>query len=71
VEDNFFASGGHSLLAMQLAGHVRDRFGIDLPLRNLFERPTVGKLAEVIDALLWSARSETPALAGKREEVML
>jgi natural product biosynthesis luciferase-like monooxygenase protein len=71
VEDNFFASGGHSLLAMQLAGHVRDRFGIDLPLRNLFERPTVGKLAEVIDALLWSARSESPALAGKREEVML
>jgi natural product biosynthesis luciferase-like monooxygenase protein len=71
MKDNFFASGGHSLLAMQLAGHVRDRFGIDLPLRNLFERPTVGKLAEAIDALLWSARSETPALAGKREEVML
>jgi natural product biosynthesis luciferase-like monooxygenase protein len=71
VGDNFFAAGGHSLLAMQLAGHVRDRFGVDLPLRNLFERPTVGKLAEVIDALLWSARSETPALAGKREEVML
>jgi acyl-coenzyme A synthetase/AMP-(fatty) acid ligase/acyl carrier protein len=71
VEHNFFASGGHSLLAMQLVGQVRDRFGIDLPLRNLFERPTVGKLAEVIDALLWSGRSETPALAGKREEVML
>jgi natural product biosynthesis luciferase-like monooxygenase protein len=71
VQHNFFTSGGHSLLAMQLVGHVRDRFGIDLPLRNLFERPTVGKLAEAIDALLWSARSETPARVGKREEVML
>jgi acyl carrier protein len=71
VEHNFFASGGHSLLAMQLVGQVRDRFGIDLPLRNLFERPTVGKLAEAIDVLLWSARSETPALAGEREEVTL
>jgi natural product biosynthesis luciferase-like monooxygenase protein len=71
VEHNFFASGGHSLLAMQLVGQVRDRFGVELPLRNLFERPTVGKLAEAIDALLWSARSETPVLAGEREEVSL
>lgn len=64
--DNFFESGGHSLLAMQLVGRVRDRFGVALPLKNLFERPTVAGLAEVIDALSWSA---TPKIAAEPTEV--
>ena len=69
---NFFESGGHSLLAMQLVSRVRDRFGVDLPLKNLFERPTVAALAEAIDALSWSASAKTPVQAAKdREEVVL
>ncbi|MBU6411539.1 MAG: AMP-binding protein, partial [Verrucomicrobia bacterium] len=68
--DNFFESGGHSLLAMQLVGRVRDHFGVDLPLKNLFEHPTVAGLGEAIDALSWSATARAPVLLnGEREEV--
>jgi acyl carrier protein len=48
--DNFFESGGDSLLAMRMVMHVRREFGIQLELRRLFYAPTFGAFAAVVEA---------------------
>ena len=51
-EENFFLLGGHSLLEAQLLVHVHQTFGVELPLRTLFELPTVSGLSAEIERLL-------------------
>ncbi|MCB0144584.1 MAG: acyl carrier protein [Caldilineaceae bacterium] len=53
VHHNFFDLGGHSMQAIQIVWQLRDRLGVELPLRSIFEQTTVEQLANlVIDAQL-------------------
>jgi acyl-coenzyme A synthetase/AMP-(fatty) acid ligase/acyl carrier protein len=50
VEDNFFVLGGHSLTAIALLARVRDAVGVEIALRELFNRPTIAGLVEALEA---------------------
>src|SRR5579859_1189525 len=64
VRDNFFELGGHSLLATQVMSRVREALGVEVALRRLFERPTVGELGEWLEEALREAQGvRRPPLA--------
>jgi amino acid adenylation domain-containing protein len=53
-EDNFFILGGHSLMGAQLIAKIRGTFGVDLPLRTLFDAPTVKGISAEIEKLIYA-----------------
>jgi acyl transferase domain-containing protein/acyl carrier protein len=70
IHDNFFDLGGHSLMALQILGQLRNIFQLDLSLPDLFETPTIAGLAEAIETLRWTTRRGASAktTSGDREE---
>ena len=58
IDDNFFLLGGHSLAGAQLVIKIRNAFGVDLPLRAIFDAPTIAGLSATIEQQI-IARLET------------
>ena len=68
VNDNFFELGGHSLLATQVVSRLRDRFALEVPLKVLFESPTVADFALAI-AQAQAGQTSAEELARLLEEL--
>jgi amino acid adenylation domain-containing protein len=70
VHDDFFASGGHSLLATQLVSRIRSCFGIEVPLRQAFDYPTIAMMSGCIqEARRASSGIARPALVASSSAV--
>lgn len=54
LDDNFFLLGGHSMLGTQIIAQIADTFGVDIPLRTLFDGPTVRELSAEVERLIVS-----------------
>jgi acyl carrier protein len=68
IYDNFFESGGHSLKAIEIIARACKTFDVALPLRRLFETPTIGGLAEAIETLHWAKQNAARGANGLTSE---
>jgi acyl carrier protein len=76
IHDNFFSLGGHSLLATQVISRVRQTFAVDVPLRNMFEEPTIANLSKIVienthSLLVQQLQTNPSEKSENREEIEL
>jgi acyl carrier protein len=70
--ESFFELGGHSLLATRVVSQLRSRFGVEIPLRVVFDNPTLGELGRFIANWQEDASNESePREDILREEALL
>jgi acyl carrier protein len=62
VDENFFELGGHSLLATRVMGRINEAFHLDLPVRVLFEAPTISEMSRSIIKLAEEENSRSKRL---------
>ncbi|HYH81623.1 MAG TPA: amino acid adenylation domain-containing protein [Longimicrobium sp.] len=60
IDAGFFNIGGHSLLATQVVTRLSDGFGVEVPLRLMFEKPTIRAFAQALEELVQGTRAEAP-----------
>ncbi len=71
VRHNFFQAGGNSILAIGLIARIQGEFDIDLPVRAVFERPTVAGQAEAVETQIRAEIAELSDSAVMAEEMLL
>ena len=74
IHDNYFSLGGHSLMATQILGRIRDHYAVELSLREFFETATIAELAKRLDTLKWilqGSSSNAGSSESEREEISL
>lgn len=70
-DDNFFELGGHSLLAIKIANRIRDGYGVEIPLKNLFQNPTLKGMSGQVSTIRNSMNQiqmQTEPVTGESEE---
>jgi amino acid adenylation domain-containing protein len=66
ANDNFFLLGGHSLLGTQLLARVSEAFGVELPLLQLFDHPTLSEMSDAIETLILAKLEPAGAVEAHR-----
>ena len=63
ISDSFFDLGGNSLMAVRLLWGIRDATGVDIPIQELYQNPTIGELSKVLGGA-------GEAVTGRNEKTM-